>query len=122
MQPEKAYAAEIKALQQERIAALAEAAEYILQQYKEGRIVFGTVVLAQADLVQARLDATDNPEERLALLEKQLQLAETALECAKQRFDVGGTTKADVLQAKAHALDIKIKLLRERAGRTAAKK
>jgi len=122
LQPKKAYAAEIRALQQERIAVLAEAAEYILQQYKEGRIVFGAVVLAQADLVKARLDATDQPEERLSLLEKQLQLAETALECAQQKFEAGATTKADVWQAKAHALDVRIQLLRERAGPTAPTK
>ena len=122
LQPEKAQGAEIKALQQERIAVLAKAAKYILQQYKEGRIVFGTVVLAQADLVKAQLEATDKPEERISLLEEQLQLAETALECAKRGFEAGATTKADVLQAKANALDIKIKLLREQAGTAAATK
>lgn len=113
--PKKAYAAEIRALQQERIAALAKAAEYTLQQYEQGRILFGTVVLAQVQLVKARLAATDKPDERLSLLEEQLQLAETALKCAERGFEAGATAKADVFQAQANVLDVKIKLLRERA-------
>lgn len=120
--PEEDYTAEIKELQQQRIATLADAAEYTLEMYKEGRHEFDRVVLAQADLVNARLDATEKPDERIALLEQQLKLAEAALDFADGRFRNGLTTRVDVLQAKANVLDIKIKLLRERARSKAAAK
>lgn len=114
-QPEKQDAATIKELQQERIAALSEIAECILLRYQAGQAAFSSMALAQADLITARLDATDKPDERISLLEEHVRLAKKVEEYAKQKVDDGTATRVDFLRAKANVLEIRIKLLRERA-------
>ena len=60
------------------------------------------------------MDSTDEPEKRVALLERQLVMANDVLKIVQARFNSGTATQADICHAKAVFLDVKIKLLRER--------
>ena len=113
-------AAEIRALQQERIAALTGVVQILLEHYRHGNVDFRTLALAQTDLLAAQFDATDDAKERIALLERQLKVASEALESAVRKVEAGRANEVESLQAKAQVLDIKIKLLRERGKLKAA--
>ena len=121
-EPVQDVAAEIKALQKERIAALTGAVQMLLAQYQQGRSDFRPLALAQTDLLAAEFDATDDANERIVLLERELKVATDALDIAERKVQVGRANAVESLQAKALVLDIRIKLLRERSkARTAAK-
>ena len=115
-------AAEIKALQKERIAALAGVVQMLLAQYQQGRSDFRPLAVAQTDLLAAEFDATDDANERIVLLERELKVAKDALDTAERKVQAGRANAVETLQAKALMLDIRIMLLRERSkARTAAK-
>jgi outer membrane protein TolC len=106
--------AQIKALQKERIETLARLVEVCSAQYRVGANTFLSVLGAQDELVSAQLDATDKPEERVALLTNQVKIATDVLEVVQSHEKTARATQADVCRAQSHLLDIKIKLLRER--------
>ena len=121
-EPAKDVAAEIKALQKERIAALTGVVEILLEQYQHGGVEFRALALAQTDLLAAEFEATDDANERIILLERELNVAKDALDTAERKVQAGRANAVESLQAKALVLDIRIKLLRERSkARTAAK-
>ena len=109
------YAAQIKQLQQERIAALTKVVEMRLEQYRRGVQDHRTLGLAQAELLKAKLDAAEKLEERIAVLEEHVKLATTIFTETETRWKAGIVHEAEVLDAKASLLDVKIRLLRERS-------
>jgi hypothetical protein len=109
------YAAEIKQLQQERIAALTRVVDMRLEQYRSGIQDHRTLGLAQAELLKAKLDVAEKPEERIAVLEEHVRLATTILTETNNRWKAGVLHESEVLDAKANLLDVKIRLLRERS-------
>jgi CHAD domain-containing protein len=112
--------AELKSLQKERIATLTQMVELLSHQIQSGAVAnFSQLFMAQMELCDAKLDATDNLDERIALLEDQLKTAGSVQKQAETAFAAGGTTQADVLSAKSHYLRIKIRLVRERSKLTA---
>jgi outer membrane protein TolC len=114
--------AEIQKLQKERIDVLRQVVETLFERYRSGTTDFRAVLSAHHDLLNARLDATDRPKERVVLLQEQLTLAEKTMQYAEARFQQGFSTQVDPLQAKALCLDIRIRLLREDARSRAARK
>jgi outer membrane protein TolC len=108
-------ATQIKALQKERSEALERVVAISTSQYQGGMLPFESVASAQRDLLSALLESTDKPEDRIALLTRQLENAANVLKIAEQRFQNGATTNADVYRAKAHYLGVKVKLLQERS-------
>jgi hypothetical protein len=66
-EPVTDVAAEIKALQKERITALTGVVEILLAQYQHRGAEFRALALAQTDLLAAEFDATDDANERIAL-------------------------------------------------------
>jgi hypothetical protein len=106
-------AAQIKELQKERVETLERLVAMYLAHYDNGKIAFESLAAAQNELVYARLELTDKPEERIALWKKQLESAESMRKLAEMKFQNGATTQSDVCRAKALCLDFKIKLLRE---------
>jgi hypothetical protein len=110
-------ASELKSLQKEQIAALSQRVKVLTRQNQVGGVDFDQVCMAQMDLYDAKLDATDKPNERIAVLEEQLKMAESAQKLVEMRFATGGagTTQANVLSAKSLCLKIKIRLVRERS-------
>jgi outer membrane protein TolC len=89
--------------------------EILFEQYQHGSAEFRTLALAQTDLLAAEFDATDDANERIVLLERELKVATDALDTAERKVQAGRANAVESLQAKALVLDIKIKLLRERS-------
>jgi hypothetical protein len=113
--------AELKKLQKEQVATLTKEVEILTVQNQAASVDFERLFLAQMELCDAKLDAADTPDERIAVLEEQLKLAESAQQTTEMRFAVGalGTSQPDVLSAKSLCLKIKIRLVRERGKRKA---
>jgi hypothetical protein len=106
-EPVRDVVAEIKALQKERIAALTGVVEILLVQYQHGGAEFRALALAQTDLLAAEFDATDDANERIVLLERELKVATDALDTAERKVQAGRANAVESLQAKALVLDIK---------------
>jgi outer membrane protein TolC len=108
-------AAQIIALQKERVAALQELVKICIAQYQSGVMPLESVSTAQNELIDALLDSTAKPEERVTLLTEQLKIADMVVQAFDKRYKAGfGTMKTEFLRAKSHYLNVKIKLLRER--------
>ena len=97
---------------------LTEVVEVLTAQFKVATVDFIQLSTAQDELCDAQLDATDEPEKRVALLTKQLDRANDVVKFVQGRFDAGTVTQVDVCRAKSLYLGIKIKLLRERNRKT----
>ena len=108
------YAAKIKALQEERIAILSRAVKIVTAQYMAGTADFKELAAAEMELVNAQLDCSDTPEERIAYLEAGSKMAKSAVEIAEVRFKGRTISDLDVNWFKAVYLDMQIKLLKER--------
>jgi len=108
-------AAELKALQDERIKLLTQTVEVLTGQYNVGAADIAQVATAESELCNALLDSTDEPEKRIALLTKQLDRANGFVKVTQIRYQSGTVSNADVYRAKSQCLDVKIKLLRERS-------
>jgi outer membrane protein TolC len=113
-------AAQLKALQEERIKVLDLLVQITLGQYRTGTADFNQLSSAQNDLCDAQLEATDEPEKRIAIITKQVDLAGDVLKMAQSRREAGTVTDAEVCRANAQYLGLKIKLLRERAAKRPA--
>jgi hypothetical protein len=109
--------ATLEEMQKDRIDALEKLVGSLNAQYKVGTVTFDDFSKAEDDLIEAKLDATSQPDERIALLEKQLKLNQDLFDfvekCYKAGF--GKNPVTDYLRCKAHLLNIKIKLAREKA-------
>jgi hypothetical protein len=107
--------AELKKLQKEQIATLAQRADVLTGQERAGTVDFERLFLAQMELCAAKLDAADTPDERIAVIEEQLKLAESAQKVTELRYSIAAasTTQAEVLSAKSLCLKIKIRIVRE---------
>ena len=68
----------------------------------------------QEELIEAKLDATDRTEERIALLKEQLKIAQEVLDFVNKAHDAGfRIADIDLYQAQAHTLKIEIQLAKE---------
>lgn len=120
-EPSQNQLAELKALQKERIETLTQLAKILEAQYRAGHINLRRLATVEMELLDAKVEAAESPEERTARLEELLAKAKEVLGFAETRYRAGfHVTQADVLEAKSLYLDIKIRLTRERA--KAAKK
>jgi hypothetical protein len=109
------YAAKLKALQKERIDILSRNVKILEVQYKVGAVDFKQFAAAEMELLDAQLDCSETPTERIAYLEKGNELAKAAVEFTEGRFKNGyNQTELDVNRSKAVYLDLQIKLLKER--------
>ena len=107
-------AAELKALQAERVEVLTRLVDVLTSQYKVGTADVAQVFSAENDLCNALLDSTDEPAKRIALLTKQLDRTNEFLKITQGRVDAGTAGPADVYRAQSTCLAVKIKLVRER--------
>jgi outer membrane protein TolC len=112
-EPDKA--AEIKKLLQERVETLQETVKLLTAQYQAGIVDIGRVLQAQRDLLKATIEFSDMPQERITALRKFLKVAEVLAQTTEAMFKAGstGSSKVDVLQARAFLLEARIELLRE---------
>ena len=103
----------IAELQQERLAVLDELVIFATNDYQNARAVFGKVVQAQQQLLEAQLEIAENHESRLKALKKSVELATQWQQIAEARKQAGRGTETDVLQSKANRLKAEIALHRE---------
>jgi hypothetical protein len=110
-----AESTKMEQFQKERIETL----EKIVALVKGRMAVSATVTdlsKAQEELIEAKLEATDKSDERIALLEEQVKIAQDCFKFVDREYKIGfgQVTEFDSLRAKAHCLTIEIKLLKER--------
>lgn len=98
--------AEIKKEQKKRIAKLTELVKRYRQRFIEGLASLDAIVRAQAALLDARIDATEKPEERVALLEEEVKSEAELFKFAEAKW------KASVDSARSLLLDARVRLLR----------
>jgi hypothetical protein len=107
-------AAAIKSLLKQRHEVLAKVAESLAYQYKNGGAVdYSRVAQAQRDAIKAAVDLADNPNDRVAALQRLLEAARTNEKVIDARTKAGFRSyETDLLQAKAIRLEAQIELLR----------
>lgn len=105
----------LEQMQKDRIAALEELVAQYIATANVTSVTFSEFSKAQNDLIEAKLEATTQVDERIAVLEKQLEVAHDIYDRIDKSYKVGfGKNFAtDYFQATAHRLSIKIKLARE---------
>ena len=109
-------AAEIKSLQEKRIEVLQKLVKVCDSQQRVGALPFESVAAAQYELIDAQLDATNKPKERVVLLEQELKVAEHVQRYLEGKYKAGFKSfEADLLRAESQCLSVKIELLRERS-------
>jgi hypothetical protein len=109
-----AHAAQLEALQAERIEALNKVVTLTIAGYEQGTSDIDAVLSAQNQLIEAELESADEPAKRVALLTRQLGMVDRLLKVAEAKRAAGTGTEVAVYQGKSLQLKVKIKLLRER--------
>jgi outer membrane protein TolC len=71
------------------------------------------VFTARRDLQEAELDAAKTREDRIAVLEEQLEIAKQSVSLAERMFESGRVSEIGVLREQAALLSVEIELLRE---------
>jgi hypothetical protein len=111
--------AKITELRKQRIAALERVVECGKTQYKSGAGNCATLPnlgKVEEDLIKAKLDATDNPQERIELLKERLAIATRTFEFIEGQIKTGfQASDFDLERARAHRLKVEIKLQKELA-------
>ena len=115
-------AAELTKLRMNRVATLQELLDLSFVGYRHGEFAVDQVLEAQLDLTEAQLEMAETPDQRIALLEKQLKIAKRTLDAAENLGAAKEVSRCDALRAKAAMLGVEIKLLRERAKAKATRK
>jgi outer membrane protein TolC len=113
--PKDKVVAQIKAAQKERVKVLTELVEICTAQFRVGTISCEFLLWAEANLINAQMDATDKHEDRVALLEQAVKREAKFLNAAEARHTVtqATVTQADVYRARSLVLTAKIGLLEE---------
>jgi RNA polymerase sigma factor (sigma-70 family) len=101
----------IKELRQQRLVLLEKVRESAKKLYQNARIEFEPVLSAERELLTARLEYSDEQQERIKACDESLKHAEEFLELAKERKAAARGTEMTVL--KAESLMIEIQILRE---------
>ncbi len=109
--------AKIADLRKQRIAVLERVVELAKSQYKTGagpNASLAALGKAEENLIKAKLDATENPKERIELLKERLATATRTFEYVEGQRNAGFlSSDLEVELAKAHRLKIEIKLEKE---------
>ena len=108
--------ANLEQLQQEQFKAFEIVVEKSTLQYMRGAgsyIDLSTLLMAHKEFISAILESTYKPEEQIALLKKQLKVAQDILDFVKKSREAGlKTSEIEDYEANAHYLSIKIKLFK----------
>ena len=109
-------AAQLKVAQEERIKIFEVLLRSVTSQYKAGIVSYAELYPAQRELCNAKLDATDDPDKRIAVLTQLLEAAGDQLKHEQNDVSRGiGNNEENTFRANAEYLRVKIQLLRERA-------
>jgi hypothetical protein len=106
-------AAELKSLLEERHKLLFQTMEARIEEFKAGaNSSIALMVQVQRELLQATLDLQTS-EERKANLQKCLEMATSVADTAAARHKAEKLGRADLMQAKAMVVEVRIELLRD---------
>ena len=108
-------AAELTKLRMNRVATLQRLLDLSFVGYRQGQFPIDQVLDAQHDLMEAQLEIAETPDQRIAMLERQLEITHKTLEAAKKLRAAHEVSQCDTLRAKAALMGVEIKLLQERA-------
>jgi hypothetical protein len=107
---------QINQLQKERVEVLSQFVQMMMNFYERGidNIDINQVVSAKLELINAKLDMTDNLKERITLYEDQLKQVKIMLDFAERRVGAGAGSEMDKLSVRSLYLKTQIDLLKER--------
>ena len=105
----------LQGLLKERLATLREIAAQTDQAYRAGQATMEQVVQANQSLLAAELDLCASAKERIAILQKGVELAKQQEEVAMQRSRAGVAPAYVPLKAKVNRLEAEIALERAKA-------
>jgi hypothetical protein len=109
--------AKLAELHKQRIAAMERVVECAKLQYETGagpNATLPNLGKAEEALIKAKLDATDNRQERIELLKQRLAIATRSFDYLEKSRTIGfQTTDLEVAVAKAHRLKVEIRLQEE---------
>lgn len=100
-------------LKQQRIAVLQKLADQVEILYKAGRLKFEETLQAREELFSAQLDLETDPDKRVELYEKRLEIFQFEEDAIAARVEVGEITTDQHLRATAQRLLAEIELARE---------
>lgn len=109
------FAAELTKLRMNRVATLQQLLDLSFAGYRQGEFGIDQVLDAQHDLMEAQLEIAETPHQRIAMLERQLEITQKTLEAAEKLCAAQEVSQCDTLRAKAALMGVEIKLLQERA-------
>ena len=109
------FAAELTKLRMNRVATLQRLLDLSFVGYRQGQFPIDQVLDAQHDLMEAQLEIAETPDQRIAMLERQLKITKQTLEAAEKLRAAQEVSQCDTLRAKAALMGVEIKLLQERA-------
>ncbi len=103
---------QIRNLMAQKRDALQERVDEIRKFHESGTVTTDKVLDAQLDLSRAQLDLAITKEDRLSVLDSQVQILRDLEQVAKSRYQSGSAMRAEVLNAMAARIDAEIALLR----------
>jgi outer membrane protein TolC len=107
-------AAGIRDLLQQRRDTLANLVQLEMAAFSVGVTTSDTIFDAQRQLIDAELELAGTSEQRLAVLQEQVELAKKLENQVRARVDQGASPRRDLLRAQANRLRAAILLARER--------
>lgn len=102
----------VTALLKERLTTLREVETLTQNLFRSGRVSFDAVVQATTAALEAELDLCQTQKERVAVLEKALDVAKDGEAHAKAAVETARAPVSDALKAKANRLKVEIALER----------
>ena len=111
--PEANQTQQLDELLKQRQATLRQLVEVVTKEYRQGVGGFEPVIRATDQLINADLELAKNSKDRLAILQRRVELMEEFVAGVSTKHKVGRATQAEVLAARAELLNAKIQLARE---------
>jgi len=102
--------ADVRALQQERVATLHQARDLAERQLDSGAGTFDQVERLDQLSIEAELALATTPAQRTEALKKAVDAAKKLEAMSQKRLQAGLATTLETLEAKAHRLNLEIKL------------
>ena len=105
----------VRELQKERLALLRQVADWTTQAYKGGRFELLAVLEARREGIAAELELCETHKERLAVLEKAVELAKETEKSTEKLVEGRVAARTEQLKARANRLQAEIELEKAKA-------
>ena len=105
----------VRKLQQERVKALEEVSESIMERVKIGKDSLHALITLLSELTEARLEVADTEADAIKALTTSLELHRKIEEQLQEMYEAGLETKVGVRQIRAARLKVEIQLEKRKA-------